>query len=155
MNYVDELVFSWGQMPPQTRFLSTIMQSSPVPTKITISFSPDAIKRMLELLRLSVLPDRPPIPASDEWKHGISLSYLANLKRLFEDEWSWDDLAARLNRYDNYSVPVGEGSDAFNLHFIHVKSKRVDAEPLLLLHGWPGAFLRFRNDATSLSQIIV
>lgn len=117
------------------------MTSSPKPTKIEVSFSDDTVRRMLELLRLSVLPDKPPIPTSQEWKLGIALSYLANLKTTFENEWSWGKLAAQLNRYDNYSVPVGEGNDAFNLHFIHAKSARSDAIPLLLLHGWPGEFV--------------
>jgi hypothetical protein len=93
---------------------------------------------MLELLRLSILPESPPIPSADEWKHGISLPYLAKMKKMIEEEWSWDDLAAKLNRYDNYTVPMGEGIDGFSLHFIHAKSAKEDAVPLLLLHGWPG-----------------
>lgn len=71
------------------------------------------------------------------------------MKKLFEEEWSWDDLAAKLNQYDNYIVPIGEGDDTFNLHFIHVKSKRADAAPLMLLHGWPGASLCLYNSDTA------
>ena len=112
--------------------------ASIVPTRTTIAFSDDSVKHMLDLLRMSVLPDKPPIPASDEWKHGISFPYLVNMKKMFENEWSWDNLAAELNHYDNYTVPMGEGSDAFKLHFIHARSSREDAVPLLLLHGWPG-----------------
>jgi hypothetical protein len=126
------------------------MAPSNTPTKIQVSFSDDSVKYMLELLRLSVLPDKPPIPASDEWKHGISLSYLRKMKKMFESEWSWDNLAAELNHYDNYIVPMGEGADAFNLHFIHVRSPRNDAVPLLLLHGWPGMFVHHGSSFTYL-----
>jgi microsomal epoxide hydrolase len=31
----------------------------------------------------------------------------------------------------------------FYVHFVFVPSKRQDAVPLLLLHGWPGSFLEF------------
>jgi microsomal epoxide hydrolase len=31
----------------------------------------------------------------------------------------------------------------FHVHFVFMPSKRQDAVPLLLLHGWPGSFLEF------------
>ena len=31
----------------------------------------------------------------------------------------------------------------FHIHFVAMPSKRQDAVPLLLLHGWPGSFLEF------------
>lgn len=31
----------------------------------------------------------------------------------------------------------------FHIHFVAMPSKRQDAVPLLLLHGWPGRFLEF------------
>jgi pimeloyl-ACP methyl ester carboxylesterase len=37
----------------------------------------------------------------------------------------------------------GSASDTVQLHFVHVRSERADAVPLLLLHGWPGSFFEF------------
>ena len=59
------------------------------------------------------------------------------------DEWTVEDLERRVNSWPNYivrmkaveDIDVGEEID---LHFVHVKSHRADAIPLMLLHGWPG-----------------
>ena len=33
--------------------------------------------------------------------------------------------------------------DGINLHFVHQKSSRPDAVPLVIVHGWPGTFYEF------------
>lgn len=38
------------------------------------------------------------------------------------------------NRYNHFKVDI-EGLD---IHFIHHRSERADAIPLILCHGWPG-----------------
>ena len=35
--------------------------------------------------------------------------------------------------------------DGLRLHFVHARSSRPDAVPLLLTHGWPGSFLEFER----------
>ncbi|KAG1848729.1 Alpha/Beta hydrolase protein [Suillus subalutaceus] len=37
-----------------------------------------------------------------------------------------------------------DGFGALNIHYVHKKSKTVDAIPLLFCHGWPGSFLEIR-----------
>ena len=61
------------------------------------------------------------------------------------DEWTVDDLERRINAWPSYIVrmkaveDVGD-SEEVDLHFVHVKSHRTDAVPLMLLHGWPGNY---------------
>lgn len=42
-------------------------------------------------------------------------------------------------RWNNFKVDI----DGVNLHFVHQRSLRPDAIPLLILHGWPGTFFEF------------
>ncbi|KAK8078778.1 Alpha/Beta hydrolase protein [Apiospora phragmitis] len=52
------------------------------------------------------------------------------------------DLNARLPQYTTLVKTPGTGfTDPIPLHFVHKRSPRPDAIPLLFLHGWPGSFL--------------
>lgn len=89
---------------------------------------------MRNLLKACPLPEQPPVQASRAWELGMDLDFLKALRNKFINEWSWSTLENKLNEFDNYTVELEE----LNLHFIHAKSIRPDAVPLLLLHGWPG-----------------
>jgi hypothetical protein len=122
-----------------TAAATAITAQPATPTRIQISFDDAAVNAMLELSRLSTLPDQPPIPVQNAWDFGIDLAYLKGLRHKFENEWKADALEGILNQFAHYTVPVGDNADTFSLHFIHAKSNRTDAIPLLLLHGWPGS----------------
>ena len=115
------------------------------PTRIQVNFDEASVKAMLDLSRLSTLPDQPPIPVQNTWDYGTDLTYLKELRNKFENEWSARDLEGILNQFEHYTVPVGEGVDAFPVHFIHARSNRTDAIPLLMLHGWPGSVYDFHK----------
>ncbi len=112
---------------------------------------------MIALLKSSKLPDKPPIPTNEKWSLGIDLDYLASLKEAFESTWSWKEVERRMRLEDNYTVEMREGSDELTIHFIHCKSSRENAIPLLLLHGWPGdssglSYLRLLTVNTSFKR---
>ena len=119
-----------------------------VPTKINVTFKSSDIDVMRELSRRGKLPSQPPIPLpdSDRWGPGIDLSYLQDLRQILEERLTADELNNKIgsSRFDHYTIRLGEtdgtssDAEAFSLHFIHAKSERKDAIPLLLLHGWPG-----------------
>ncbi|OCB86967.1 alpha/beta-hydrolase [Sanghuangporus baumii] len=93
---------------------------------------------MLSLLQDSPFPDKSPIDANAPWKLGMDVEYLKKLKHMFLTEWSWSSLEKKIAQYDNFVVHYEHGGDALDLHFVHVRSPRSDAIPLMLLHGWPG-----------------
>jgi pimeloyl-ACP methyl ester carboxylesterase len=42
--------------------------------------------------------------------------------------------------------------DGLPIHFLHLRSSRDDAAPVILTHGWPGSFLEFEQVAHNLVQ---
>ena len=124
------------------------MAQAATPTKIDVTFKSSDIDDIRELSRRGKLPSQPPIPLpdSDRWGAGIDLSYLQDLRQILEERLTADELNNKIgsSRFDHYTIRLGEtdgtssDAEAFSLHFIHAKSERKDAIPLLLLHGWPG-----------------
>ncbi|KAL4903415.1 hypothetical protein BDW74DRAFT_179832 [Aspergillus multicolor] len=68
-----------------------------------------------------------------------------SFKKLVEywrDEYDWRKYEAYLNTFHHFKTPVSvEGFESIDLHFLHHRSSREDAIPLLFVHGWPGSFL--------------
>lgn len=111
------------------------------PEKISIFYDEKTVQSMKTLCELSALAERSPIPTSIPWKLGIEHSYLKHLREQFINKWSWNELEENINKYDNHTIQYEEGEDRLNVHFVHAKSFRTDAIPLMLLHGWPGTIL--------------
>jgi len=84
------------------------------------------------------LPDEVPGSGSD---YGMPLDVVRRLAQRWADGYDWRAHEARLNGLPQYTTTV----DGQNIHFIHVRSARPDALPLLLLHGWPGSVLEFEK----------
>lgn len=87
----------------------------------------------------------------DPWADGTDPAYLQELLAYWRDEYDWRRWEATLNALPQFKAAVsvggvgadGSASDTVQLHFVHVRSERADAVPLLLLHGWPGSFFEF------------
>jgi pimeloyl-ACP methyl ester carboxylesterase len=73
------------------------------------------------------------------WATGTSLAYLQGLLKHWQSGFDWRAQEARINSFPQFKVPI----DGIELHFIHVKSKKPNAMPLLLAHGWPGSIVEF------------
>jgi len=73
------------------------------------------------------------------WEYGISLDYLRELVEYWRDEYDWRAQEARLNELEHFRTRI----DGQSIHFIHARSARADAFPLLIMHGWPGSIVEF------------
>jgi pimeloyl-ACP methyl ester carboxylesterase len=73
------------------------------------------------------------------WEYGMPTGYLAELVRYWRDDYDWRTHEARLNSFPQFRTRI----DGQSIHFVHVRSARDDAFPLLLLHGWPGSIVEF------------
>ena len=73
------------------------------------------------------------------WSHGIPLGYTRELAEYWRTTYDWRAAEARLNSFPQFRTEV----DGHDLHFLHVRSDKPDALPLILTHGWPGSIVEF------------
>ena len=109
---------------------------TPVPFRLQMPDS--AIEDLRARLARTRWPDEPPLEA---WSTGSSVEYVKELCEYWRSRFDWRAWEAKLNAWPQFTVPAG----GVELHFIHAKSKRRDAMPLLLLHGWPGSVFEFHK----------
>jgi pimeloyl-ACP methyl ester carboxylesterase len=93
----------------------------------------DDLHRRLDTARL---PDE--IPGFG-WRRGVPLDYLGKLADYWRHGFDWRAQEARLNEVPQFTTEI----DGQRVHFLHVRSPKPDAVPLLLTHGWPGSIVEF------------
>ena len=71
--------------------------------------------------------------------YGQPVHFVRELADQWLNDYDWRKHEAELNRYPQFTTEI----DGQTIHFIHVKSKRQDAFPLILTHGWPSTFYEF------------
>ncbi len=75
------------------------------------------------------------------WDYGIPLTYVKELAEYWRIGYDWRAHEAWLNKIPQFTTTI----DGANVHFMHVRSPRPDALPLILTHGWPGSIVEFMN----------
>ena len=75
----------------------------------------------------------------DDWSQGIPLSYIKEVCDYWRTSYNWRTIEKRLNELPQYSTKL----DDLDIYFIHIRSSKEDARPLLLTHGWPGSIIEF------------
>ena len=74
-----------------------------------------------------------------EWTRGIPLDHLRELADYWRTGYDWRAAEARLNAYPQFVTEI----DGQPIHFLHVRSDRADAKPLLITHGFPSSVAEF------------
>ncbi|MEO1108963.1 MAG: epoxide hydrolase family protein [Pseudomonadota bacterium] len=72
------------------------------------------------------------------WDYGTNPEALTDLITYWRTDFDWRAAEARLNTFDHFTADV----NGTMLHFVHARSSRDDAIPLLMLHGWPSSFVQ-------------
>ncbi len=80
------------------------------------------------------------IPGS-EWDYGTDGAYLRELCEYWREKYDWRRHEAHLNQFDHFRTNI----DGQTMHFIHARSPREDALPLVITHGWPGSVFEFHK----------
>jgi pimeloyl-ACP methyl ester carboxylesterase len=73
------------------------------------------------------------------WEYGADINKVRELADYWQKSYDWRVQEARINRFDQFTTEI----DGQTIHFIHERSPRADAIPLMLIHGWPGSILEF------------
>ena len=79
-------------------------------------------------------PDEPPGIGS---ARGLPLANTRDLAEYWRATFDWRAQEARLNAVPQFTTDI----DGQTFHFVHVRSGRPDALPVLLTHGWPSLFV--------------
>lgn len=78
-------------------------------------------------------------PGRRRWEQGVPLADLVDVVNYWRTGYDWRSFEARLNRIGQFRTTV----DGLGIHFLHRRSPRADATPLILTHGWPGSVAEF------------
>ncbi|MBF6166002.1 epoxide hydrolase [Streptomyces gardneri] len=73
------------------------------------------------------------------WERGVPTAYLKNLAGYWAEKFDWRAAETELNAHPQFTTTIA----GQNVHFLHIRSAREDATPLLLLHGWPSSVADF------------
>jgi pimeloyl-ACP methyl ester carboxylesterase len=99
----------------------------------------DDLRMRLERTRYArVLPPQVRKPG---WNGGSDPEYLQELIRYWRDEYDWRRHERELNLQSHYIASIDEA----RVHYVHETGLGPHPTPLLLLHGWPDSFLRYRK----------
>jgi pimeloyl-ACP methyl ester carboxylesterase len=73
----------------------------------------------------------------DDDTQGVQLATIQKLVDYWANQHDWRRVEAQLNSYPQFVTNI----DGLDVHFIHVRSKRENALPLIVTHGWPGSVI--------------
>lgn len=97
------------------------------------------------------LPEVETVPSGSgcrRWEQGVPLVDLAEVVEYWRTGYDWRSFEKRLDRVGQFRTTV----DGLGIHFLHRRSARPDATPLILTHGWPGSCVEFLDIADALAD---
>ena len=94
----------------------------------------------------------PEVPDSG-WRYGIDLAFTQDLASYWADEFDWRAIESQLNRFPQFKTSLTAwNGESLGIHFIHRRSPRPDAQPLMIQHGWPSTVYDFHKIIDDLAQ---
>ncbi|MFI2780241.1 epoxide hydrolase family protein [Streptomyces sp. ALB3] len=75
------------------------------------------------------------------WEQGVPLADLIDVVHYWRTEYDWRSFEERLDRIGQFRTTI----DGLGIHFLHRRSSRADATPLIMTHGWPGSVAEFTD----------
>src|ERR1700735_551995 len=75
------------------------------------------------------------------WEYGADIKKVRELAEYWQNGFDWRAQEAKINRFDQFTTEI----DGQQIYFIHQRSPRPGAIPLMLIHGWPGSILEFER----------
>jgi pimeloyl-ACP methyl ester carboxylesterase len=91
----------------------------------------DDLRRRIAAMRW---PERETVADQSQ---GVQLATMQELARYWATDYDWRTMGARLQDLPQFVTEI----DGLDIHFIHVRSQREEALPLIVTHGWPGSII--------------
>ena len=104
--------------------------------QFTISVPQSALDTLSQKLELATLPSAAP-QSDDERDYGVPLNDIERLVERWKHGYDWRTAESELNAsMPQFTRPIEvDGFGVLTAHYVHMKSTRADAIPLLFLHG--------------------
>lgn len=83
-----------------------------------------------------------------QWAQGVPLSVVQQVVEYWRTGYEWRKFEDRLDQIGQHRAWI----DGLPVHFLHRRSSRADAVPLLLTHGWPGSIAEFIDVIDDLTE---
>ncbi|MGE0880400.1 MAG: epoxide hydrolase family protein [Acidimicrobiia bacterium] len=109
-------------------------------TPFTIDVSADVLDDLRERLARTRWPADPDAD-NETWRYGVNKAYLKGLVAHWLGGYDWPATQAAMNAFPNYRVVV----DDQPIHFVHVRGKGPNPQPLILTHGFPWTYWDYRK----------
>src|SRR6187399_884104 len=94
----------------------------------------DEVAELRRRLRSTRWPERETVATAptvaERWSQGIPLDVVHELCDYWADGYDWPARVAQLNGLEHARTEI----DGLNIHFVHLRSSRADAIPLILTH---------------------
>jgi pimeloyl-ACP methyl ester carboxylesterase len=84
----------------------------------------------------------------DRWQQGVPLADLADVVEYWRTDYDWRSFETRLDRIGQFRMTI----DGLGIHFLHRRSTRPGATPLIVTHGWPGSVAEFVGVVDELAE---
>jgi pimeloyl-ACP methyl ester carboxylesterase len=114
--------------------MATLSSTKPFRIGIAGSVLDDLRARLHRTRRMHVLEGA-------GWQGGSDPDYLDQLLAYWRDEYDWRRHERELNQLAHFMADIGDA----RVHYIHEPGIGVRSVPVLLLHGWPDSFMRYRK----------
>jgi len=116
-------------------------KADPEPTAATIRpfkmHVPDQV--LIDLRRRLAETKWPDQIPGTTWEYGADIKKVRELADYWQNNYDWRAQEAKINQFDQFITEI----DGQQIYFIHQRSPRSDAIPLMLIHGWPGSIVEF------------
>jgi pimeloyl-ACP methyl ester carboxylesterase len=96
----------------------------------TFEVSDEQLEDLRSRIKATRWPDREVDPSQ-----GVQLETIQALADYWASEYHWRKFEERFAALPHFVTEI----DGVDIHFIHVRSEREDALPLIVTHGWPGS----------------
>ncbi|MFC8382649.1 epoxide hydrolase family protein [Nocardia sp. NPDC057272] len=100
---------------------------------------------LADRLRGALYPDE--LPGVGD-SYGVPAGHVRALAEYWLEEFDWRALESELNAYPQFTTEI----DGEDIHFLHIRSSRADATPVILTHGWPGSILEYVDVIAPLTE---